>query len=297
MTTDSGWGRALLAAVAGLALASMASIAAPAVDGSPAMLKSAFEALRASGATPFGIPLYIASKQTPDAIVGDVHSRLDKPFPMVKTELANPVAWCEILILHPNVKACSVGAGDKSITVRIGSSGTPATFAYEVVRSTGDYLDVRLDAPDGPMGTSYDLRLEAAPLDANATVLHLAYSHRYSPQARFALQTYFGTFGRGKVGFTVVDHTADGKPVYVDDLRGGLERNAMRYYLAIEAHLDALKAAAGQRLEKGLKLWLAQTERYPLQLKEEDGFLERKRGEIKRFEAQATASAGRAVGG
>ena len=45
-----------------------------------------------------------------------------------------------------------------------------------------------------------------------------------------------------KVGFTVVGHSPDGKPIYVDDFRGALERNAMRYYLCIEAYLTSLSA-------------------------------------------------------
>ena len=265
-------------------------------QGSSAALKARYETLQQKK-SPFGIPLYLESNETSDTLSGDVHSRIDKPFDVVKAELDSPNAWCEIMILHPNVKGCAVDAG-KAITVRLGSAETPARFEYRVSQSRPDYLDVRLAAAQGPMGTSdYRLRVEATPLDAKSTLLHMAYSHGYGARAKFALRTYFNTMGRGKVGFTVVDRTPDGKPVYVKDLRGGMERNAMRYYLAIQAHLDALSAPPAQRLEKGMQSWLAQTERYPAQLQEEDGFVERKRGEIRRFRSEATASAGRAAGG
>jgi hypothetical protein len=277
-----------LATVAVIGFA-IVSATASAEEAGPASLKSRFEALRKSE-TPFGIPLYIESKQTAAALAGDIHSRIGKPFETVRGELSNPKAWCEILMLHPNVNGCAVDTGDTSLTLRLGSAETPAKFDYRIVESKADYLDVRLGAKEGPVGTSdYRFRVEATPLDAHGTLLHLAYSHGYGARAKLALQAYFSTFGRGKVGFTVVDRGPDGKPVYVSDLRGGLERNAMRYYLAIQSHLDALGAPAAERLERGMRAWLAQTERYPLQLKEEDGFVARKRGELKRFRAGATA--------
>ena len=274
--------RASIAAFATFAL--LAPAPAPAAEpAGGAGLKAKFESL-AKGPTPFGIPLFIESSQTADRLAGDIHSRLDRPYEAVRSELGKPRAWCEILILHPNVKACAVDAGDASLTLRLGSSETPAKFGYRVVAATADYLDVRLDAAQGPFGTTnYAFRVEATPLDAKSTLLHLAYSHNYGARAKLALQTYFNTFGRGKVGFTVVSRTPEGKPVYVEDLRGGLERNAMRYYFAIQAHLDALSAAPGARLDDALAKWHGQTERYPLQLKEEAAFLERKRGEIRRF--------------
>jgi hypothetical protein len=296
MTTKGSLARGVACAIAAL-LATSAPLANEPAQATADGLKARFEQLRNSRKTPFDIPLYIESKQTDNTLAGDVHSRIDKPFDTVKAELSHPRAWCEILILHPNVKGCTVDAGDKSLAVRLGSGETPAKFDYRVAQSGNDYLDVRLGAKEGPMGTSdYNFRIEVAPLDAKSSVLHLAYSHAYGARARFALQTYFNTLGRGKVGFTVVDRTPDGKPVYVGDLRGGMERNAMRYYLAIQAHLDALSAPPPQRLERGMRTWLAQTERYPLQLKEEDGFVERKRAEIQRFQRENVASAARPAG-
>jgi hypothetical protein len=279
------------AAVAALSVAGGAPLAAN-ETGSSAALKSKFETLRsAPEKSPFDIPLYIESRQTSNLLAGDIHARLDKRFESVRDALKTPRAWCEILILHPNVKGCAVDAGDASLTVRLGSSETPAKFSYRIVQASNDYLDVRLGAAEGPFGTTnYNFRVEATPADAQATILHLGYSHNYGTRAKFALQTYFNTFGRGKVGFTVVNRSADGKPVYVDDLRGGIERNAMRYYLAIQAHLDALSAPAAERLERGMQAWLKETERYPLQLQEESGFVERKRAEIARFRRGTSAS-------
>lgn len=258
---------------------------------SSAALRAAYATYRTDiEKSKFGKPLYLESKQTPNALQGDIYALIDQPFAKVQAALADPSSWCDILILHPNVKECRSNAkasgGEPSMTVKLGRAELPVQFAYRAAASTADYLDVRLDSPTGPFGTTdYRIRLEAAPKDAQQTILHLAYSHGYGPRAKLAMQTYFATLGRGKVGFTVIDRDAQGKPVYIGDLRGGLERNAMRYYASIDAYLDALSSPPQQQLEQRLRNWYAYTERYPLQLQEEAGYLD-----IKRKEAQRTRS-------
>ena len=54
------------------------------------------------------------------------------------------------------------------------------------------------------------------------------------------------TLGRDKVGFSVVGRAADGRPVHVEGLRGAVERNTLRYYLAVESYLGALALPAGR---------------------------------------------------
>ena len=64
-----------------------------------------------------------------------------------------------------------------------------------------------------------------------------------------------------------------------------VERNTMRYFLAIEASLDALAAPAGQRTEKRIREWFTATERYARQLHEMDAdeYLAMKRREYARL--------------
>ena len=238
----------------------------------------------------FGKPLHLQSRQTPDRLQGDIDALIDQPFEKVQAALADPKNWCDIMILHPNVKGCRLNQADagggSSMTVNLGRSEAPVQFSYKAAAKTADYLDVRLDSPTGPLGTTdYRIRLEAAPADAQRTILHLGYSHGYGMRAKLAMQAYFATLAQGKVGFTVVEKDAQGQPVYVSDLRGGLERNAMRYYASIESDLQALAAPPAQQLERRLRHWYSYTERYPLQLQEEPGYLE-----VKRKEAQRTQS-------
>lgn len=274
----------------GLILCVIGSAATMAADaGSATALRASYAAQRAEiEKNKFGVPLHLESKQTSNTLQGDIHALIDQPFDKVQAAFADPKNWCDILILHPNVKRCRLNAvdagGEPSMTVNLGRGELPVQFSYRAAAKTADYLDVRLDSPTGPFGTTdYRIRLEAAPMDAQHTILHLGYSHGYGLRAKLAMQAYFNTLGRGKVGFTVVGKDAQGQPVYVSDLRGGLERNAMRYYASIESYLDALAAPPQQQLERRLRQWYAYTERYPLQLREEPGYLD-----VKRREAQRT---------
>ena len=99
-----------------------------------------------------------------------------------------------------------------------------------------------------------------------------------------AMQTYVATLGSGKVGFTVLVKDAEGKPVYQAGVLGLLERNTMRYYLAIDAYLSAYSLPAADQFEKRIREWYASTERYAAQLHEmeQNEYLDMKRKEMRR---------------
>lgn len=78
------------------------------------------------------------------------------------------------------------------------------------------------------------------------------------------MKAYLATFGRSKVGFTVVGKASDGKGELIRGTRGLVERNAMRYFLAVDAYLSAESAVARRQA------WFNATEQYPLQLHEID---------------------------
>lgn len=268
-----------------LAATGPSSAAEPERSGSAEQLRATYAARQgeiAAGGRK-GLPLTVRSTQTESRLQGVILALVDEPFDKVREALAKPSSWCEILILHPNVKGCRLEAEGSApkLVLGLGRAELPADFTFRTASSTADYLDLRLGSPSGPFGTTdYRIRLEAAPLDARHTILHLGYEHGYGLRAKLAMQAYFSTLGRGKVGFSVVEKNAEGKPVYVSDLRGGLERNAMRYYASIESYLESLSGPAEKRLDRRLRNWFAYTERHPLQLQEEPGYLERKRREM-----------------
>ncbi len=85
---------------------------------------------------------------------------------------------------------------------------------------------------------------------ARRTFLHLSYSYGYGMAGRLAMQGYLATVGADKVGFTVTGRDGNGQPIYIGGVRGAIERTAMRYYLAIDAHLASLSAPADQQTGK-----------------------------------------------
>lgn len=198
----------------------------------------------------FKKPLYLDSQETDKSVAGDIHALIDHSFASVAGTLSKTENWCDIFILHLNTKYCRAvpGEADPVIKVYIGrkseqplEDASQVNFKYTLVEKTADYLQVKLHADAGPLGTSdYRIVIEAAALDDKRTIVHLAYSYSFGLMGRLAMNSYLGTAGRDKVGFTVTGKQEDGQPIYVKGIRGVVERNTMRYYLALEVFFDAL---------------------------------------------------------
>ena len=256
-------------------------------------LHSRHAALRAALAeNAFGRPLYVESSESGAEHKGAIYAILDEPFKRLSTALRRAEQWCEVLVLQANVKHCEAANGGETLAIFVARKSSDsledayrAEFKYGVPALTADYLKVALHAPEGPLGTNdYRIRLEATPLDAERTFLHLAYSYSLRGAARIGMNMYLATSGRDKVGFSIVDRTPEGKPVYVGGVRGMVERTTMRYYLALEAYLDTLDAPAPERVEKRLRAFHAGLERYRRQLHELElaEYLEIKRRDVSR---------------
>ncbi len=281
-----------------LALALAAAGASPVHAQDAAALKSRHADLRdALSSNAFQRPLVLESSERADGLRGDIHARIDQPFEVVGAALQGVDRWCDILILHLNVKQCR-GSNSKTadaLQLVIGQKHDQPldqayrfAFAYDVVASRPDYLQVQLSASEGPLGTSrYRIVLEVAALDARRSIVHLSYAYGFGLAARVAMQGYLATLGRDKVGFSVVGSKPDGQPQYIGGTRGVIERNTMRYYLAVEAYLGALSLPPAQQFEKRLADWHSGVERYPVQLRElERGeYVAMKREQVQRQQA------------
>ncbi len=276
-----------------IAIALAASMLGAASAQDAATLKARHAALQDKlSANQFGRPLVLESKESSDDLKGDVYAVVEHPFATVQQALQSSEHWCDILILHLNVKRCKSGVGaPKMLSLSVGrkfdqpiEDAYALEFAYRVVASSADYLQVQLAADEGPLSTrNYRIQVEATPVDAKRTVIHMSYAYGYGFAARMAMKTYLATIGSQKVGFTIVDRK-DGKPVYQGGVLGLLERNTMRYYLAIDAYLSAYALPAADQPEKRIREWYTNTERYAEQLHEmeQSEYLEMKRKEMKR---------------
>lgn len=261
MTTTKRFAR-LLAGVGAVCLLAFTALSAHADAGS---LRAKYEEVKDHlRSNSYGRQLHIDSQESSNALQGDVYAVLDHPYEQVKQALQDPNAWCDIMLLPFNTKACSARGGQ--LHVRIGRKyNQPADQAYGLdldfqrVASGPDYLETRLSAAQGPFGTkNYRINAEAVALEGGKTFMHLSYSYGFGGTGKFAMQAYLATAGASKVGFTS------------NGMRGAIERNAMRYYLAIDAYLDTMDAPGAQRVEKRIQRWFTETERYPKQLREMD---------------------------
>ena len=271
------------------ALALAAPPTAHATD--PAALKSRHEALQGQLANnAFGRPIVLEASQHGGELSGEVFAVVEHAFGQVNEALRSINHWCDILIVHLNVKSCKSDPARRTIALAVGRKyDQPAADAYAIdfdfrlASSTSEHVLVLLTCENGPLGTkNYRIQVEAIPLDGKKSFLHMSYAYSYGFGARMAMETYLATLGRSKVGFTVTGRNSEGRPEYVGGMVGLMERNTMRYYLAIEAYLDALAVPPAQREEKRLRDWYAGTERYPRQLHEMEkvDYLEMKRKEI-----------------
>jgi len=290
------------AVLAAFSLFTTLVLGAAAPQGDAAALREKYKALESElRDNAFGRPLHLDSKESSDEVMGDAYAVLAQPFAKAGAALAEPANWCDILMLPFNTKQCRVVRmnGEPVLDVRIGRKSEdnaeqayPVKFRYRVAGMSTELLQVKLSAAEGPLSThDYRIALEAIPLPGDRTFLHLSYAYGFGMSGRLAMKAYLATAGADKIGFTVTGKDEDGKPRYVGGMRGVIERNTMRYYLAIESFLGALNAGA-ERSEKAAREWFAATERYPRQLHEMDEaqYLSMKKKEYAR-QAQAEGRA------
>ena len=233
--------------------------------------------------SPFQRPLTLDSSESSSQLQGSIDAVVFQPFALMREQLQRPAAWCEILMLHLNTKQCI--ANGNALGVHIGRKhDQPLSEAYRVAFTlkldavSADYLDVRLGAETGPFSTrDYRIQLQAIPLGGGSkTFLHLRYAYGYGFAAKLAMQGYLATLGAGKVGFTKTGSS------HIGGLRGAIERNTMRYYLAIDTYLAS--PGAQQRTQR-LERWFAATEQYAKQLHEVEraDYLTMKHNEFRRL--------------
>ncbi|BEP43061.1 hypothetical protein GmRootV15_36500 [Variovorax sp. V15] len=275
------WTR-ILAAAALLLFAAcpmQSSFAAPAENSSAQALRATYQRLSDKlNRSSFGRPVQLDSMETADGLQGDVYAVVEHPLAEISTALKGSAHWCEVLTLHVNNRRCSVASGPQGsemLTLYVVrrydkpvDQAFELPFVYRVSGNSPDHLLVELSAESGPLGTSnYRVTLEAVALDERKSFLHFSYSYDHNTMVRLGTMAYLATFGSDKVGFTVVGKTPEGQPDYIRGLRGLVERNAMRYFLTLDAYLSA---PGPDQAERRQRRWFAGAEQYPRQLHEID---------------------------
>ena len=287
---------ALLVSASSFPLPVSATVAqAQSAEGLRAVRETLLETL---GHNQFQRPIHLESSDNGKGLRGDVYADVNFPFAAVSKALDEPADWCDIMLSHLNTKQCHVEqdkTGTRLLLRMVRKFDHPIEQAidlslhYRVTAASPEYLQVELDSPQGPFGTSnYRILLQATALPGGHSFLHFSYAYDSTSLTRLVSQAYLATFGRGKVGFTIVGQHTDGTPDYIGGIRGLVERNAMRYFLAVEAYLGALSVPLADQFEKRLDNWFTAIERFARQLHD----VERERYiEVKRADHQRRLSA------
>lgn len=267
-----------------------------ATSGAQTLLSKYSELKNELNTSEFKRELYMTSQESSNNLKGEIYAVVDYPYATVSKALNDSTHWCDVLILHINIKYCYAqknndGKDNAVLTVDLGSKEEQdrsdtyeVKFNYRQLASANDYFALGLNAKDGPVGTSdYHILVEAAPINDKRTFLHFTYAYSFGLKGNLAMQAYLATKGRSKVGFTVIKKNQDGVK-YIQGVRGVIERNTMRYYLAIDAYLAALNTPPDNQVEKRFQTWYDSTKLYSRQLYEveRDDYLTMKRKEYER---------------
>jgi hypothetical protein len=235
--------------------------------------------------------LVLNSSESSDRTNGDIYAVMDVALQRLEQINRDPVRWCEILLLMSNSKNCTSGIDRNSpvLLLQMGTKGPQdlsstmaMDFHFSSSKVQAPVLETLLSSSAGPMGTKDGtLRLRAISLPGDQAFIHLHYSYRSSMAGRFATEMYLQTLGRGKVGFS----TEAGSEHLVGGVRGIIERNTMRYFIALGCALQfSATELPAQRFSRMTACWYDETQRYPVQLYEmpRADYLDMKRAEYAR---------------
>lgn len=228
----------------------------------------------------YDIPVYLESTIIKNTMRGEVFGILYHSFETVSDALKSLANWCEIMPQHLNIKACTYQHENNKCKLTFYSGRKfyqkadevyHLQYHFNVTSLTPDYFNAFLTAKDGPLDTEdYNITVETIPLTESSTFIHFSYEYKYGFWTHIGMSTYLATLGSNKVGFTIKELDNDNNPVYIKGIRGIIERNAIRYYFAIQAYLNSLATPIDTRFETRIRDWFDMTEKYHKQLYEMD---------------------------
>lgn len=217
-----------------------------------------------------GIPVYVRSGDRNDLLNADVYGILDYPLSAIVETLATPVNWCEFSTLHPNIKACTQQQHDSQVLLALyvgrKSAGSPddafeLKLSYRVLDLDDDYFKVLLEGDEGPLGTrDHRFQVEAVTVE-DKTFARVRFSYRARLISKMATNMYLATWGRRKVGFSIIGVNDAGKPIYVKGKKGIVERHAVRSYFALMAFMNTRHLPTKEQFEARISYWFDLTEK------------------------------------
>lgn len=222
-----------------------------------------------------GTRISMNSTEQQKVLSAEISSILPQPFETVSSALAKAENWCLFMPLHFNIKACTyqTQAGKTLLTLYSGRKSYQSPeesfqmgYQFETLQQNDDKLSLRLRAEHGPANTrNYLIEIHTMRVE-EGTMLYIHSSYRPSLLSSLLTGGYLSTLGRNKLGFSRI--AEGGGSHLVQGIRGVIERNVMRYHLAIDAYITSQSLAAPSRREAALVSWFKQNDSYPEQLHE-----------------------------
>lgn len=217
-----------------------------------------------------GQPITIHSDIKNSRLIADIYAIAPYVFNDMIKSLSRPEEWCRFITLHLNIKACVYQlqpqqelhfyAGRKFY--EDAADAYQLKYQFEIKEKTDDYFKLILSAEEGPFGTSdYIILFELQRVDAEV-IMHMSLSYQTSFRSRVGSSVYLSTIGADKVGFSQYQ-TENGAVEFIDGVEGIIERNAMRYFLALDVYFK--NKNTGVSLPEA---WFDATEKYARQLHE-----------------------------
>ena len=226
----------------------------------------------------YNLPIHINSKIDKNTLTGEVYGIVENSeltFEKLSNAFARLQNWCDFIPLHLNVKTCvySQYEGKSYLTFYVGRKQYEAPddvyavrYRFQVIEKTKKYFKVIITADKGPARTrNFRMQLDAMKINGHI-YYHMISSYQPSRISRLGTNIYLKTSGSKKVGFSVVGTDRDGKPIYVRGIRGVIERNVIRYYLASMAFINTQHLPPNEQFEARIQNWYDETERYHRQL-------------------------------
>ena len=249
-------------------------------NGGQGLLWSQYQTVKVNKHNTLTKPVVLQSAEQDDRLRADVYSEVKHDFTKLTRALSAIENWCDFMPLNLNIKACVYQRQGQQqyITFYAGrkfyqtpDEAEPLRYHFSVAQLSEDYIRVVLRAEQGPFGTrDYHISVQAMPLGPALTLIHVHSAYTTSLWSRMGTGIYLSTLGRDKEGFTIEGYDANRQPRYVKGVQGIIERNTVRYYLALLALLETRELPQGQQFEQRLSTWFDMTQAYQRQLYELD---------------------------
>ena len=217
-----------------------------------------------------GQKIHIKSDVSDERLKADIYAIQQYPFPDLIEKLSEPAQWCQFVTLHLNIKACTYQKnGADFVSFYAGrkfyedaENAFELKYQFLVKEKNERYFKLNLSADSGPFSTSnYLIEVEVLKFDTEV-LIHFSLAYDTSFSSRLGTGVYLSTIGSDKVGFSQ-QLNEENKKEFIKGVNGIIERNVMRYFLALSSYL---KYHSDQ--SKMMQDWFSSTEEYSQQLHE-----------------------------